>query len=203
MMMKMYDILAFKTLLANTLRERPDGYVVREIFTRFSSIQELLEVTEEELMSIKGIGKIKAQQIISALKLACMMPMPTEHSYTIRSPHDAYEYLKDMQYLTQENFVVIGLNTKNQVTFRETIFIGSLNSSIVHPREVFKPLIKKSCASGIVAHQHPSGNPEPSREDLEVTKRLVECGRIIGIDILDHIVIGHQRFISLKEKGLM
>jgi len=201
--MNTFDKFTFKLLLATTIHEKEDSYVVNEIFSRFPSVQELLEVTEEELLSIKGIGKVKAQQIIAALKLARMNPTPIEERYTIRSPQDAYNYLKDMQYLTQEHFVVLGLNTKNQILFRETVFIGSLNSSIVHPREVFKNLIKRSCASAIVCHNHPSGHTAPSPEDIQVTERLMEAGMIVGIDIIDHIIVGFESFISLKEKGYM
>lgn len=201
--MNTFDKLTFKLLLATTIHEKEDSYVVNEIFSRFPSVQELLEVTEEELLSIKGIGKVKVQQIIAALKLARMNPSPIEERYTIRSPQDAYNYLKDMQYLTQEHFVVIGLNTKNQILFRETVFIGSLNSSIVHPREVFKNLIKRSCASAIVCHNHPSGNTAPSPEDIQVTERLMEAGMIVGIDIIDHLIIGFESYVSLKEKGYM
>lgn len=95
------------------------------------------------------------------------------------------------------------LNTKNQVLHRQTIFIGSLNASIVHPREVFKEAFRRSAASIICIHNHPSGDPAPSREDIEVTKRLVECGKIIGIDILDHLIIGDKKYVSLKEKGYL
>lgn len=199
--MNTFDKLTFKLLLATTIHEKEDSYVLNEVFSRFPSIQELLEVTLEELLSIKGIGKVKAQQIIAALKLARMNPSPIEERYTIRSPQDAYNYLKDMQYLTQEHFVVLGLNTKNQILFRETVFIGSLNSSIVHPREVFKNLIKRSCASAIVCHNHPSGHTAPSPEDIQVTERLKEVGMIVGIDIIDHIIIGFENYVSLKEKG--
>jgi DNA repair protein RadC len=202
-MTNQFDKLTFKSLLATTIREKEDSYVVKEIFNRFPSIQNLLEVTEEEILSIKGTGKVKAKQIIAALQLARMNPAPIENRFTIRSPQDAYDYLKDMQYLTQEHFVVVGLNTKNEVMFRETVFVGSLNSSIVHPRETFKNLIRRSCACGIVAHNHPSGNPQPSREDLELTKRLGEVGKIIGIEILDHIIVGQGQYISLKEKGYL
>lgn len=201
--MNTFDKFTFKILLAATIREKEDGYVVNEIFSRFPSIQELLEVTEEELMQIKGIGKVKAQQIISALKLARMNPTPIESRFAIRSPEDGYNYLKDMQYLNREEFVCLGLNTKNEVLFRETIFVGSLNASIVHPRETFKCLIRRSCASAIVAHNHPSGQPEPSREDIEVTKRLAEVGKVVGIEILDHLIIGHEKYVSLKEKGYL
>lgn len=198
-----FDKLTFKMLLATTIREKDNSYIVSEIFTRFPSIQELLDVTEEELLSIKGIGRVKAQQIIAALKLARLNPSTAEERYAIRSPQDAYEYLKDMQYLKREEFVCLGLNTKNEIMFRQTIFTGSLNASIVHPRETFLPLIKRCCASAIVAHNHPSGNPEPSREDIEVTKRLVEVGKVVGIDVLDHLVIGAEKYVSLKEKGYL
>ena len=152
--MMTFDKATFKLLLATTIREKEDGYVVNEIFNRYPSVQEPLDITEEEFLNIKGIGKVKSQQIMAALKLARMNPRQIEKRFTIRSPQDAHDYLKDMQYLTQEHFVVIGLNTKNEIIFRETVFIGSLNSSIVHPRETFKHLIRRSCASAIVAHNH-------------------------------------------------
>lgn len=202
-MNNLFDKVTFKSLLITTLREKDDSYIVSELFDRYPSIQELLDVTEEELVTIKGIGKVKAKQIVSALKLARLNPTCAEDRFTIRSPEDAYDYLSDMQYLQREEFVVLGLNTKNQVMFRKTIFTGSLNASIVHPRECFKALIKGSCASAIVSHNHPSGQPDPSREDIEVTKRLSESGKIVGIEILDHIIIGQGKFISLKEKGYL
>ncbi len=125
-------------------------------------------------------------------------------SYSIRSPEDGANYvMNDMRFLSQEHFVCLYLNTKNQVLHKQTIFIGSLNASIVHPREVFKEAFRRSAASIICVHNHPSGDPTPSREDIEVTKRLVECGRIIGIDVLDHLIIGEKKFISLKEKGYL
>ena len=192
-----------KTLMATTLREKEDGYILSEIFTRYPSIQELLQLTEEELLRIKGIGKAKAQQIMAALHLARMNPVTTEQRYKICSPEDAYLYLQDIQHLQQEHFVVIGLNVKHEVLFRKTVFVGSLNASIVHPREIMKELIKRSCACAIVAHNHPSGQATPSPEDIEVTKRLEEAGQIIGIDILDHIIVGSNTYLSMKEKGYM
>ncbi|KIN37952.1 hypothetical protein B4071_2788 [Bacillus subtilis] len=100
-------------------------------------------------------------------------------------------------------FICLYLNTKNQVIHKRTVFIGSLNSSIVHPREVFKEAFKRSAASFICVHNHPSGDPTPSREDIEVTRRLFECGNLIGIELLDHLVIGDKKFVSLKEKGYL
>lgn len=193
----------FKGLLAGSIKEKEDGYVVSELFSRYPSVQELLDVTEDELLSIKGIGQVKAKQIISSLMLARMNLSSAQERFTIRSPKDAYDYLRDMEYLTQEHFVVLGLNIKNQILFRQTVFIGSLNACIVHPSPIFQLLIKRNCASAIVAHNHPSGNPAPSQEDIQVTKRLMEAGVVMGVEILDHIIVGTDKYISLNEKGFM
>lgn len=122
----------------------------------------------------------------------------------ITSPKDVFELLgEDMRYLKKEHFRVIMLNTKNVVMDIKDISIGNLNSSIVHPREVFCEAIKRSSFSIIICHNHPSGDPSPSQEDIDVTKRLYEAGKIIGIDLLDHIIIGDGCYISLKEKNLI
>jgi len=193
-----------KSLFAQTLAERPDSYIVEELFTRFPSITDLMTVTEQELMQIKGIGKVRAKQILAALELAKKLNAPAEAPYIIRSPRDVAQLLiPEMRYLQVEHFVALFLNSKNGVIAKETLSIGSLNASIVHPREVFKAAIKRSSASIIVAHNHPSGNPIPSSEDIQITKRLVESGNIIGIDVLDHIIIGGNQFYSLKEQGLI
>jgi len=121
---------------------------------------------------------------------------------TIRSPEDGYNLFKQfLGELDREYFVIICLNVKNIPTHISVAHIGSLNSSIVHPREVMKTCVLSNAASVIFCHNHPSGQPEPSPEDIDVTKRLVEAGKILGIDVLDHLIIGDDRFISLKEKG--
>jgi DNA repair protein RadC len=122
----------------------------------------------------------------------------------IKAPDDAYKLLK--QFLVEadrELFIVLCLDTKNQPTAINVCHIGSLNASIVHPREVLKPAILSNSSSIIVAHNHPSNDPTPSREDIEVTKRLVEAGKIVGIELLDHLVVCADKFISLKEKGYL
>ncbi|MED1872053.1 RadC family protein [Brevibacillus borstelensis] len=202
--METYKQTELKSLLADSLREKPGSYIIEEIFTRFPTTTELLHATVEELVSIKGIGTAKARQIISALKLAHMLCVPSRSPYTIRKPEDVYKLLaSELGYLQKEHFICLLLNTKNDVISKEVISIGSLNASIVHPREVFRPAIKRSCASIICAHNHPSGNSEPSKEDIEITKNLIEAGSIIGIDVLDHVIIGHNRYFSFKEQGLL
>ncbi len=191
-----------KSLLAYSLREKPGSYVVEEIFQRFPTLADLVDVTEEELLAIDGIGRTRARQIIATLKLSQIISAPTPTIKTIRSPMDVYKLLEpELRHARQEKFICLMLNTKNQVIAKELISIGSLNSCIVHPREVFRLAIKKSAASIICAHNHPSGIPEPSQEDIQITSRLIEAGNIIGIDMLDHIVIGNYTFVSLKEQG--
>lgn len=121
---------------------------------------------------------------------------------SVRSPEDGYNLLKMfLDDKDREHFIVASLDTKNQPVSISVCHIGSLNASIVHPREVMKSAILSNAASIIVGHNHPSGKPEPSKEDIDVTKRLVEAGKIIGIDVIDHIIVGDESYISLKEKG--
>ncbi|OIJ10269.1 hypothetical protein BKP35_14320 [Anaerobacillus arseniciselenatis] len=175
----------------------------QRILHHFNGLKFLKESTVEELKKIKGIGDTKAVQLLAAIELGSRVhKLQMEDRIIIRSPEDVSNYvMEDMRFLTQEHFVSLYLNTKNHVIHKKTIFIGSLNASIVHPREVFKEAFRYSAASIICLHNHPSGDPAPSREDIEVTKRLAESGKVVGIELLDHIIIGDQKFVSLKEKG--
>ncbi|WP_240732935.1 DNA repair protein RadC [Jeotgalibacillus sp. S-D1] len=172
---------------------------------QFEGLRLLKEASLEEIMSINGIGEAKAVQIMAAIEMGRRIANLTFNDrYVIRSPEDGANFLmNEMRFLQQEHFVCLYLNTKNQVIHQQTVFIGSLNASIVHPREVFKEAFRRSAASIVCAHNHPSGDPSPSKEDIDVTRRLVECGKMIGIDILDHLIIGEKKYVSLKEKGYM
>jgi DNA repair protein RadC len=201
------ESLSNQELLAIILRTGTKDESVLQLSNRllkkFEGLRMLKDATVEEITSIKGIGLAKAVQIIASLELGRRISrLQYDDRYVIRSPEDAAKYvMEDMRFLTQEHFVSVYLNTKNQVIHKKTVFIGSLNASIVHPREVYKEALKRSAASIICIHNHPSGDPTPSREDIEVTKRLAECGKIIGIELLDHLIIGEQKYVSLKEKG--
>jgi DNA repair protein RadC len=201
--------LSNQELLAILLRTGTKAESVLQLsnrlLTSFDGLNLLKDASLEEITKTKGIGLAKAVQIMAAVELGRRIGnLAFDDRYSIRSPEDGANYvMNDMRFLAQEHFVCLYLNTKNQVLHKQTIFIGSLNASIVHPREVFKEAFRRSAASIICVHNHPSGDPTPSREDIEVTKRLVECGRIIGIDILDHLIIGEKKFISLKEKGYL
>ena len=203
------ESLSNQELLAILLRTGTKSESVIQLanrmLTQFGGLMWLKDAAHEEMTNLKGIGQAKAVQISAAVELGRRISNLTyDDRYVIRSPEDGANYvMNDMRFLMQEHFVCLYLNTKNQVIHRQTIFIGSLNASIVHPREVFKEAFRRSAASIICFHNHPSGDPTPSREDIEVTKRLVECGKMIGIEILDHVVIGDKKYVSMKEKGYM
>lgn len=175
----------------------------QRVLMHFEGIKLLSDATIEELTAIKGIGPAKGVVILAAIEIGKRMSQyrPLK-PYTIKSPEDGANYvMEEMRQLSQEHFVVLFLDTKNQVIHQETIFIGTLNSSVVHPREIFREAVRRSSASIICIHNHPSGDPTPSHEDIQVTRRLVEASKIMGIDLLDHIIIGNLKFISLKEEG--
>ncbi|MHA6259323.1 RadC family protein [Sporosarcina sp. CAU 1771] len=192
-------------LLRTGTRQESVLVLANRILSTFDKIQDLKDATIEEFMTVKGVGEAKAVQLLAAAEIGKRIYQKhSEGRYTIRSPEDAAAYLMtDMSSLNQEHFVVLFLNVKNEVLHKQTIFIGSLNSSIVHPRDIFREAVKRSAASLICAHNHPSGNPAPSPEDIEVTKRLMEAGSVMGIEVIDHVIIGNHKFISLKEKGYM
>ena len=159
----------------------------------------------EELSEIPGMGMAKSCQIIAAIELGKRIATkPKEKRINIKSPDEvASLFLEDMRYLKKEYFKVLLLNTKNEIIMIENISIGSLNSSVVHPREVFSTAVRKSACSVIAVHNHPSGNPEPSQTDIDVTRRLAEAGELLGIKVLDHLIIGDGTYVSLKEKMLI
>lgn len=165
----------------------------------------LLNSEIEDFTRLKGIGVAKASQLIALSELSKRFKCyKSGEKYKISSPKDAAMYvMEEMRYLKQEILKVLMLDMKNHVIYEKNVSMGSLNSSIVHPREVFKEAIVKNSASIIILHNHPSGECTPSKEDIQVTQRIKESGRIIGIELMDHIVIGDGNFTSLKEKGLL
>ncbi|MEK5185748.1 RadC family protein [Solibacillus sp. FSL W7-1324] len=177
--------------------------VANRVLINFEKLHNLKHATLEEITEIKGIGEAKAVLLLAAIELGRRLASKDlEERFTIRSPEDAATFLmQDMTSLQQEHFVCLFLNVKNQVLHKQTIFVGSLNASIVHPREIFREAVKRSAASIICSHNHPSGIPTPSPEDIDVTTRLYEAGKIVGVDLLDHVIIGDHQFISMKEKG--
>jgi len=165
----------------------------------------LVNATPESLNKYHGISNAKAATLLAAVELGKRISTTkAEETFKITSPQDVSALvMEDMRYYKKEYFKIILLDTKNKVIDIITISIGSLNSSIVHPREVFLEAVKKSSASIVLLHNHPSGEVEPSREDINITQRLIKAGEIMGIKVLDHIIIGDGKYLSFKEENII
>lgn len=195
-------------LLAILLRTGAAGHSALDlagtILVRFRNLSEIAAAGIGELSQIKGMGLSKTVQLLAAFELGRRLHISElSQSSRVSSPGDVAELVMPrLRFLKQEHFLVIHLNTKNKILSEETISKGTLDSSLVHPREVFKTAVKNSSAALILVHNHPSGDPQPSNDDLNLTRRLKEAGEIMGIPILDHLIIGDNKFISLREEGL-
>jgi DNA repair protein RadC len=179
--------------------------LAERILAEVGGLRHLYDRSEEELSAIKGIGQAKIAQIKSALelgrRLASLAPEPRRR---ITSPQEVANWMMSrLRFSEQEHLVVLLLNTKNEVIRETTVSIGTLDMSVAHPREIFREAIRRSSAGILLVHNHPSGDPQPSPEDLQLTRQLVEAGRLLGIEVVDHVIIGDGRFASLREKGLL
>jgi len=174
------------------------------LLARFGNLAGLVQANIAEMVAERGLGPAKVAQLKAALELGRRMLVESpEERPQIRAPADAANLvMTEMGVLEQEQLRVILLDTKNRVLSTPTIYVGSLNTSMIRVGELFREAIRANCASLIVVHNHPSGDPTPSPEDVAVTRQIVEAGTLLDIDVLDHLVIGRQRFVSLKERGL-
>ncbi|REK75925.1 RadC family protein [Paenibacillus paeoniae] len=190
-------------LLRTGTRNQSAVHVAGAILKQCGNLRNLMDMSMEELTAISGVGPAKALQLRAGIELGRRITKSRLGDVTtVRRPKDAADFImEELRYLKKEHFVCMFLNTKNHIIARETLSVGTLNASLVHPREVFRAAIKYNSASIICAHNHPSGDPAPSPEDISLTGRLAEAGQLVGIELLDHLVIGDGRFVSLKELG--
>lgn len=197
--------LADYELLAILLRTGPRGTDVlklsKKILRQFPG-NKLAQSSIEDLSKIRGVGPAKACEIISSFELGRRM-LKDKQWALILSPREIWDECKDIRESKKEHFVVFFLDTQNQAVKREVVSVGTLNASLIHPREVFEPAVQNVVANIIIAHNHPSSSLEPSEEDIQVTKRLADAGRIMGIEILDHVIVTKTGYTSFKEKGLL
>jgi DNA repair protein RadC len=200
--------LSVVELLAIILRTGvKDENVIRlaqRLLTTYGGLAGLAQAPFAELVAIKGVGPAKATQLKAAFELGRRLLVAAPHERPeVKSPADAANLLMmEMGLLEQEHLRTIMLDSKNHVLKVHTVYIGSLNTAVLRVGELFREAIRLNCAALIVAHNHPSGDPTPSPEDVHVTRQIVEAGKLLGIDVLDHLVIGQQRWVSLKERGL-
>ncbi|MFZ1946918.1 MAG: DNA repair protein RadC [bacterium] len=203
------EVLTVRELVAVVIgsgtRQRGAIEVAGDVVGAAGLVRELARVSVEKLATVKGVGEAKACRLKAAIELGRRVAKATRPEVkSVRCPEDAASLvMEDMKHLDREHFTVILLDSKNAVISIEKVSVGTVNSSLVHPREVLKPALEKSATSIILVHNHPTGNVSPSREDVMITRRFEKCGQILGIDVIDHIIIGDGNYRSMKESGYL
>ncbi len=196
-------------LLGRGIANESVTVTVQRLLSHFGGLEGVAEASMEELMVVRGIGTAKAAQLKAAFELAKRLekakadrkPVKRER---VKKPEEVFELVKGwLAGKKEEHFLAVFLNIRGHVIKTEEVSMGSLDASIVHPRELFLKAMRATAASVVLVHNHPSGDPEPSVEDIKLTKRLVEVGELVGIEVLDHVIVGEDTFASLKRAGKM
>jgi DNA repair protein RadC len=201
------EVLSVRELLAIVIgpgsMRRGSMELADDIISGFESLRDLAGASVERLAKVNGMGLAKACRVRASIELGKRVVKTARgQRKTVRCPDDAAGLvMEDMRHLDREHFKVILLDSKNAVISVETVSVGTVNASIVHPREALRPALEKSATSMVLVHNHPTGNVSPSREDILITRRFEKCGRILGIDVVDHIIIGDGDYKSMKECG--
>jgi len=198
------DALATTELLALVLGMSEAPGIAGDLLARFGTLHKLARASKAQLMQIRGIGEAQAARLVAVLELSRRLQAPADEKPRVKSPAEAAAVLAPrLAHLDQEEMHVILLDTRNRVLGIQAVYKGSLNSSVVRVGEIFRAAIEAPAAAVIVAHNHPSGDPTPSPEDVNVTRQLVKAGKLLDIEVLDHVVISQGgQFVSLKERGL-
>jgi DNA repair protein RadC len=190
-------------LLRTGTKEKSALDLAKQILKKFPK-KKFQKLRYEDLIKIKGIDKAKACTILAAIEFTKrILKLGEETLPKIESVKDVIAQISYLREKTREHLVALYLNARNEVVFKKHLFVGTLDANICHPREIFKHALEKNAASVILVHNHSSGDPTPSKADLEITKRIQEAGKIMGIDVLDHVIISKNKIFSFKEKGLI
>lgn len=177
--------------------------LAQTILDHFEHLYHFKEATIPELMAIKGLGKVKAIELKAILEFGWRVHRASQPKLgKVNSSYGLGNMLvEELKDAYQEELIAIYLNTKNEIIQQKRIFVGSLNQSVAHPREIFRYAVRISAAKAVIVHNHPSGNPEPSQQDIAFTKRMRQAGELLGIELLDHLIIGEDRYYSIREEG--
>lgn len=174
----------------------------KSVLYTLNQFDDIKKLTFEELIKIKGIKKAKAATLLAAIELGVRLATyKREAKLKIRSPEDVYDHLiHEIGHLDQEHFIVFYLNVKSEVIKKETLYVGTINQMVLHPREIFKKALLYSASALLFAHNHPTGDSTPSVADLKATEALIKTAEVMGLDVVDHLIIGHHEFYSIKAK---
>lgn len=176
----------------------------QRLLSAFGNVENISQASIEELLAIKGVGLAKAAQLKASFELAKRKEDHDGKQMSVKSHHDVIKLVRQrLKDKKKEHFLILCLDTRNNLIKISSISTGTLDTNLVHPREVFKEAIQSLSSSIILVHNHPSGSPEPSEADIDITKRIVETGKVVGIDVLDHIIVTENKSFSFKEKGLL
>jgi DNA repair protein RadC len=200
------DIELLAVIMGRGTKAQPVLAIAQDLLEEFGSLRAINNASVEELSTIKGIGLAKATQIKAALQLGRRMEEQpqTNEQPVIKGPEDVDRLLRNkLSDKKKEHFAIIMLDTRNRLIRDTDISVGTLDASLVHPREVFKEAISASAASIMLVHNHPSGDPAPSDDDIRITKRLIEVGKLVDIEVLDHIIIGGEKWLSMKKEKII
>lgn len=193
-------------LVGRGIRGKSALSIGQELLSRFGHVRGISEATLEELSAIRGVGPAKAAQLKACFELGKRQLLEPEDPrlIDIRNPADVAKAVRaSIRDRAKEHFKLILLNTRNRVTGIFTVSIGTLNASLVHPREVFRRAVQHAASTVVLAHNHPSGNPEPSDDDIALTRRLCDAGRLLGIEVIDHIIVARDEYVSFKARGIL
>ncbi len=197
------DLLA---MVIGASNHRSAGAIANELMERYGGLDGIAEAGIDDLLGFEGLGRVGILRLKAALELGkrSVTREREKRIKRIRSPEDVAELMiPELKGLDREHFKAVLLDTKNGIIRIVTVAVGSLNAALVHPREIFKAAVKASAAGMIMVHNHPTGNPEPSNEDADLTMRFARCGELMGIELIDHIIIGGGRFVSMRERDLI
>lgn len=191
-------------ILGRGIRGESVMVTAQRLLSAFGNVKNISQASLEELSAIKGMGTAKASQLKAAFELARRKEEDNREQISVKSHQDVIKLVRQkLKDKKKEHFLILCLDTRNNLIKISNISTGTLDANLVHPREVFKEAIQSLSSSIILVHNHPSGNPEPSDADIDITKRILETGKAVGIDILDHIIIANNRSFSFKEKGIV
>lgn len=196
-------------ILGSGVRGESVSLTAQKLLSHFGSLEGIINASLEDLQSIKGLGVAKASQLKACFEIARRVFTKNEIADEVRqkeivSAKEVYELIKSkISNYAKEHLVVVSFDSRNRFLGMDTVSVGTLTANLVHPRETFDSAIRRHAAQIIVAHNHPSDDPEPSEDDLGINKRLVEAGKILGIEVIDHIIVCKSRYLSFKEKGLL